>query len=107
MENTFDQKYLDLLATSVGSGASVKRSRYYQHAVVIGRKELPGAILLSQEREEVISGTSRWIINFFPCHHPKEVADGEIPLASSWGERFDTFFELLKYVEEKVVLGFN
>lgn len=107
MANTFNQAHLDALAKIVPNGTLVKRSAYYNRAVVIGRPDQSGAILLSQEQEEDAEGRFPFRMNvFFDCD-PKKVADGKASLLTSFDEVFYNWGDLVKFVTVVTNSGFS
>lgn len=89
MENTFNQLLLEAIARELPEGMLVKRSRKYTRAVVIGRPDNAGAIILSQDVEEDADGCFPWTLQFFRELSPENLADG---VGVDFGTAHDTWF---------------
>lgn len=96
--NTFNADALNTLQVAIDAaeidGVMVKRSFEYKKAAAIGRPGKPRTLLVSQLDDET-DKHGQWFVTAFPLHHPKEVADGEIPLASGYGYHFETWKEVV------------
>lgn len=97
----FNQHHLDSINKTLaaqGKGFVANRSRIYSKAVVIGRPELPGSIIMSLVDDEV-TGRSFWMAHLHQEADPKSLADGKIELT---GEEFRYHYwaDMLKGIEE-------
>lgn len=107
MTNTFTTYHLLAIQEMINEKATAKRSVYYSRAICIGKPDLPGCLLVSQEEEEDSQGRFPWLVHYFPCHHPKEVADGEINLLCGFEDKFDTWRELQVFIKKMVDSSFS
>ena len=92
-QNIFNQKTLELIQGEVGKNHRVARSRTFTKAVVVGRPEMPGCVMVSKTE-------SGFLASFFPDHDPKSVADGMVDFYHSYTEEFSSFFTFLIFVKK-------
>lgn len=74
----------------------VKFSRVYHNAVVIGRLDKPGSVLLSQGGEDM---EFIWLVHHFEEHDPKAVSDGKVDTLIAQEYRFTSWGDLIKFLK--------
>ena len=103
--NSFDQNHLEAIAKmvrSVNPEFCTKRSEVYQNAVVIGRPNQNGAIILSLT-DDIDESRSVWLSHTFSGADPKALADGKVNLGIGeenrdycWGDMLSTIKKLVQ-----------
>ena len=97
--NTFNTTHLLAINMAIkGTGAVAKRSEVYTKAIVAGRPNLPGCLMVSQSEEEDQDGKYPFLVSYFKNHDPKSVADDKVSLLESYTDRFYTWDGLIKFI---------
>ena len=103
--NSFNQNHLETIAKmvrSVNPEFCTKRSDVYKNAVVIGRPNQKGAIILSLT-DDIDESRSIWLSHMFKDVDPKTLADGKVNLGYGeenrdyyWADMLDTIKSLVQ-----------
>lgn len=106
--NTFNTTQLNAITMLLeGTEALAKRSLVFTKAIVIGRPNKPGCLLVSQSDEEDQDGKYPFLVSYFKDHDPKSVADGQCGLIESYTDKFYTWVGLVDFIVNMAEASFS
>lgn len=106
--NTFNTIHLNAITKLLeGTEAQAKRSVAFTKAIVIGRPDKPGCLLVSQPEEEDQDGKFPFLVSYFKDWDPKSVADAQCRLLESYTDRFYTWNDLVNFIVSMAKANFS
>ncbi len=102
MVNTFNQLHLDGIRRVLPDSVEAKRSREFTKAIVIGRADKAGAIMISQAGEDL---DYQWLVHHYPEDDPKSVSDDKVAWIRSYEHRFSYWNDVLRYITKQCESG--
>lgn len=106
--NTFNTTQLNAIIMLLeGTEALAKRSLVFTKAIVIGRPDKPGCLLMSQAEEEDQDGKYPFLVSYFKDYDPKSVANGQCSLIESYTDKFYTWNDLVDFIVNMAKASFS